>query len=212
MNLINLSLEGIGGEIIIGELSKKQARIINELLLEDLDNPEKILKNKKLFADNNLPDYTKFDNILHLKSITTSCRVKISNKIGEMMNVNYYDLESDYSGFYNNEYIIASSLKPEEHKFSTQIFKDPLLYTYSQSKGEFFKTQIRLADSEKFDPKQLSLVVTEVKIINDFGSIFSQDFISEIRYKDQILKGEEGKLKPVEFKGELICADLIYEI
>jgi hypothetical protein len=203
MRTITIKLEGFGGELNVGKLDVETAGHLKEKADGDYAN---IVKDENEMAEFDLPTYSQINDLLSLNNITTNdCEVLISDEEGNLIfKGDLGDLETDYCGDYNQESIIAVSGNPDEHDFATEIVDTPILYSFSSGKGTYFTAEINLADDEAFELEQVAVVVNEVKINTDDDTIFGYDFITEVRYKDEVLENISSDTLPYNFIADIV--------
>jgi len=200
-----ITLSGWGGEVIIGHIDVGAAQKLEELA-ED-SSFEKIFKNDDALADIDLPPYNQIDDLLHLHAVSTSdCSIKVTDSSGKniIFESGYHDLTTDYQGD-NNEEVFFEVSDEEEFTYEDHFTKSGrLVYSFSGEKGVFFKSEISLADGEEFDSAHLALIIKEIVINTADATVFSGDFISEVRYKDVVLKNHGGDTKGISFEASIV--------
>ncbi len=204
MAKITITIEGLGGELNVGRISKNAYKSLKEITA---NNYKEFFKNDEQMASIGLAPYSQINDVLGLKAVTLAgCNICIiDEKNSVIFSGEYNNLETDYCGDFNEEHIIAVSENSEEHEFATEIIDQPILYTYSIEKGLFFKADITLSEGEVFDLNEVALCISEVKINTDDDTLFSQDFIFEVRYKEELLSNQHTDSTPLGMDANIVA-------
>ena len=202
MKKYTVKLEGFGGELNVGKLDPESAKNLKK---KAKGNYDVFVRDENQMANLGLNTYSQISNVISLNNITTNCKITIlDNKNNTIFDGEYSDLETDYYGDYNQESIIAVSENQEDHEFATLIIDTPILYSFSGEEGIFFNSTIEIPSGEDFELNELALVINEVKINTDKSTVFGYDFITEVRYKDNLFENLKTETTPLSFEAKLI--------
>ncbi|MFM7851353.1 MAG: hypothetical protein ACKO96_05390, partial [Flammeovirgaceae bacterium] len=137
---------------------------------------------------------------------TKDCLIKVTDSSGKntLLESGYHDLNTDYQGDSNEEVFFEVS-DEEEFTYEDHFTKaGRLVYSFSGEKGVFFSSTISLPNGEEFDSNHLALIVKEIVINTDDSTVFSGDFIAEVRYKDIVLENQGGDTRGVSFEASTV--------
>lgn len=180
---IKLEIYGIGGEIVVGDISGFQSNI-GEAFDETEMELKEIISNDDLRAQFEIPEWFEIDNLLHMYgpfiNDLDNCTIKVTINDIELINCKPNELEDS-----NGDQI----LKFEECYFETdehQIFTG-----VNSEKGCVFSSNITLPYNEEFSIDNLKLFSKELMV----DDVIINQCIYKIEYKGKEISNDDSSTR-----------------